>query len=741
MTSSGPSRRSRHPEGGAARNIEAEIAEACQNEESVASIRGRTHLLNLLRHDARDRHEEFAGWRERGRAIKERSIERLPGLLENVREALRERNGSVYLARSAADANRYITQLCRRRGVESAVKSKSMTTEEIELNDSLEEHGVEVVETDLGEFVAQLAEERPSHIIGPIIHKSESEVVEVFRRHVEADLPADVDPETLTQLAREYLRERFLDADMGITGANFVVAETGSIALVTNEGNARWTMQAPPIHVAVAGVEKLIPTVEDLQPFYELLPKSGTGQPVTAYFSLITPPTPDARIDYRTGTVGPPREFHLVLLDNGRRAMARDPALREALYCIRCGACLNACANYQVVGGHVYGGETYAGGIGNAWEAGVTGREESEAFNDLCTGCSQCKPACPVKIDIPWMNTVIRDRLNRDLDREDVEGFVFDELLPEGPEVPSLQKRFFAGFERLVPWMAPAAPLMNAILGVPLLRRGLEALTGFARERPFPRVHARPFTRRSSPPTSGEGPVLLADRYSNYLHPERLEAVVDVLRACGLEVDVMDAGPTGRDALSQGCIERASRQARSLYRRVAGLLDADRELIVVEPSIAALMEDEYSRLLNAPRYARLREAVREVGGYLLQLMDEGRLNVDLEDRDFFLHGHCQQRAADQFGATRRLLERTGAKVTASQVECCGMAGSFGYKKQYYELSMKVGEPLFESVREEPAREVLAPGTSCTAQIRDATGRDVRHPVEVLREALGGSGSE
>ncbi len=728
-------RRFRHPPGGSSRNLEDEIAAACRNDESVDSIRGRTRLLNLLRDDAREAHGDFADWRDRARAIKERSIDRLPVLMESVREALRSRNQSMYLARDAADANRYITRLCRRRAVESAVKSKSMTTEEIELNDALEEHGITVTETDLGEYVAQMANERPSHIIGPIIHKSETAVADVFRRHVDGSLTEDVDAETLTNLSREQLRERFLEADMGITGANFVVAETGSIALVTNEGNARWTMQAPPIHVAVAGIEKLIPTVEDLQPFYELLPKSGTGQPTTAYFSLITPPTPDERIDYRTGETGPPREFHLVLIDNGRRAMARDPQLREALYCIRCGACLNACANYQVVGGHVYGGETYAGGIGNAWEAGVTGRDEAEAFNDLCTGCSQCKPACPVKIDIPWMNTVVRDRLNRDLEREDIEGFVFEEARPEAGG-GSLQKRFFGGFERMVPWIAPFVPPARWILDRPPFRRVLASLVGFARDRPVPRVHPRPYTDRSECPGPGdEGPVLLADRYSNYLHPERLEAAVDLLRASGAAVSVIDAGPSGRDALSQGFVDRAAREAESLYDRVAGILGNGRDLLVLEPSVAALLEDEYGRLLNGPRHARLRDGVRTVGDFLLERLEEGQLEVDLEDRSFFLHGHCQQRASDQFEPIHQLLERAGADLTVSGVECCGMAGSFGYKKQYHELAVKVAEPLCASIEEDGSGTVLATGTSCTAQIEDQTGRDVLHPVEVLREAL------
>lgn len=733
-------RRGRHPASGIRRDLAAEIDEACRNEETVNSLRGRTHFLNQLRDDSRRDHADFSTWRDRARSIKETAIDRLPELIQSVRNALRERGGRVYLASDAEDANRYIAELGRRRDAASAVKSKSMTTEEIELNEALEAAGLDVVETDLGEFVAQLAEERPSHIIGPVIHKSEREIVEVFREHVDRDLPEDVSADELTRLAREVLRERFLNADMGITGANFVVAETGSIALVTNEGNARWTMEAPPLHVAVAGVEKLIPTMEDLQPFYELLPKSGTGQPVTSYFSLVTPPVQDAPIDYRTGEAGTTREFHLVLIDNGRRGMARDPALREALYCIRCGACLNACANYQVVGGHVYGGETYAGGIGNAWEAGVTGRDEADAFNDLCTGCSQCKPACPVKIDIPWMNTVIRDRLNRDLERSDVEGFVFEQLIPDETDAPSVQKRFFAGFEAWVPLLAWLAPLFNRVTEWPVIRWLLQALIGVAADRPLPRIAVRPFTDRwtgadGADEADRETVVLLADPYSNYLHPERLESAAEVLAASGLRVQVVDPGATGRDALSQGMIERAREQARGVYETLVPELDRDRAIVVLEPSIAALFRDEYGRLLESSRHERLRNGTVEIGEIACELYEENRLQGSLEGRSFFLHGHCQQRAADQFTATPRLMEAMGGDVEVSRVECCGMAGSFGYKKQFYGLAMKVGEPLFDAVNEDPDREILATGTSCTAQIRDGTGTRPRHPIELVREAV------
>ena len=230
----------------------------------------------------------------------------------------------------------------------------------------------------------------------------------------------------------EYLGDRIAEADVGVTGANFVTADTGTLALVTSEGNARKTVVAPDTHVAVAGVEKVLPTFEDLRPFVELIGRSATGQDITSYVSFFTPPvdSPSIAFDRADAPISedpPDREFHLVLVDNGRMAMREDDDLRETLYCIRCGACANSCANFQSVGGHAFGGETYTGGIAGGWEAGVHGLDAAANFNDLCTGCSRCVTACPVEIDVPWINTVVRDRINRTGDDSNVD------FLVEGP--------------------------------------------------------------------------------------------------------------------------------------------------------------------------------------------------------------------------------------------------------------------------------------------------------------------
>jgi L-lactate utilization protein LutB len=257
------------------------------------------------------------------------------------------------------------------------------------------------------------------------------------------------------------------------------------MALVTSEGNARKCAVTPDVHVAVAGVEKIVPKVRDLQPFVELIGRSGTGQDITSYVSLFAPPVNSPPVDFDSpdeegfgGTDPSDREFHLVLVDNGRTEMREDDVLRETLYCIRCSACLNSCANFQSVGGHAFGGETYSGGIATGWEAGVHGEESAAKFNDLCTGCSRCSDQCPVKIDIPWINTAIRDRINRGAD-PDTFDHLYAGLTPdEEPPGLDLQKRFFGNFGTVARIGSATAPLSNYLAALKPSRWLMERVLG-----------------------------------------------------------------------------------------------------------------------------------------------------------------------------------------------------------------------------------------------------------------------
>jgi L-lactate dehydrogenase complex protein LldF len=361
------------------------------------ALRIATTRFITLRREAFADFPEGDALRDRAREIKEATLQRLDHWLERLADAVERRGGHVHWAATAEEARAIVLDIARRAGARTAVKSKSMATEEIHLNDALEAAGVVPVETDLGEYIIQLARERPSHIIAPAIHKTKGQVAELFTRALARE--AAPDPEALTAIAREELREKFLTADLGITGANFAVAETGTVVLVTNEGNGRMVTSLPRVHVAVMGVEKVIPSMSDLAVFLAILARSATGQKLSVYTSLVEGPR-------RPGEPEGPEEFHLVLLDNGRVRQVGGP-LREALACLRCGACLNVCPVYRQIGGHAYG-YTYPGPIGILLTAMLNGPESVRELAHASSLCGACADACPVRIDIPRMLIELR---------------------------------------------------------------------------------------------------------------------------------------------------------------------------------------------------------------------------------------------------------------------------------------------------------------------------------------------
>jgi L-lactate dehydrogenase complex protein LldF len=336
--------------------------------------------------------------------IKDQALADLETYLVRLETQLTARGGAVHWAADAAGAARIIVDLARQRGIRRIVKSKSMTTEEIHLNPALEAAGMTVVETDLGEYVVQLAGDRPSHIIAPIVHKPLAAVAELFARRL--GVPRYDRAEDLTRVARQALREEFLGADMGISGVNFAVAETGTLVVVENEGNARLTMTRPRLHVAVMGIEKVIPQLADLGVMLQLLPRSGTGQRASVYVSLLSGPR-------GTGETDGPDELHLVILDNGRSRLLADPELREALRCIRCGACQNVCPIYERAGGLAYE-SVYAGPIGSVITPALEGLDRAGQLPFASTLCGACADVCPVKIDLPRMLAELRGRAVRE---------------------------------------------------------------------------------------------------------------------------------------------------------------------------------------------------------------------------------------------------------------------------------------------------------------------------------------
>ncbi|MFS8570786.1 MAG: LutB/LldF family L-lactate oxidation iron-sulfur protein [Thermaerobacter sp.] len=443
-----------------------------------------TRRFHLTRRHALAELGEPLRWRQLARAIRAHTIANLDRYLAQAADAVEARGGRVHWALDAAAAVEAVLSIARAAGVRRVVKSKSMVTEELELNRWLEAEGIEVVETDLGEYIIQLDGDSPSHIIAPAVHKTREQVRQLFSRLAGQELPDDA--QALTDFARRRLREKFLSADMGISGANFVVAETGHVVLVTNEGNGRMVTSLPRVHVAVMGMERVVPTWEDLAVLLEVLPRSATGQKLSVYTSITGGgPAP-------AGEGDGPQEFHLVIVDNGRSRLL-GTRYQEGLHCIRCGACLNACPVYREIGGHAYGG-VYSGPIGAVITPLLEGFDGWEELPHASSLCGACHEACPVLIPL---HDLLVDLRSDEADQEragrwDVLAFRAYRWLCERPWAYRWAARAAAALQR---------PLEEA----GWLRGGPGPLKAWTEGRDFPAVAARTFRDRWRDLAAGEG--------------------------------------------------------------------------------------------------------------------------------------------------------------------------------------------------------------------------------------------
>jgi L-lactate dehydrogenase complex protein LldF len=382
-----------------AMHFKRKAAENLQNEKLQHALKKMQSKFVDKRAEALTELPNFTEIRDAAADIRSRAVNHLDSYLLRFEREATARGAIVHWAEDIEDANRLVVEIARNHGVRKVVKSKSMVTEECGLNDYLASVGVEVLETDLGEYILQLAHEPPSHIVAPVVHKSKEEIADLFEEKHRR--PRNTQIAGMCREAREVLRPGFLSADMGISGANFIIAETGSVLIVTNEGNGRLTTTLPRVHVAITGIEKVVPTLEDASTLLRLLPRSATGQSITNYVSVLT------------GTRGKgdpdgPEHFHIILLDNGRSRLL-GTELQPMLRCIRCGACMNHCPVYQNIGGHAYGW-VYPGPMGSVLTPAFVGLENAIDLPNASTFCGECAVVCPVKIPLPDLMRHLRRR-------------------------------------------------------------------------------------------------------------------------------------------------------------------------------------------------------------------------------------------------------------------------------------------------------------------------------------------
>jgi L-lactate dehydrogenase complex protein LldF len=682
--------------------------------------------------------------------LKARCIAQLPELVERFADEATKVGCVVHHAATAEDARRIVGDLARQRQVKLVVKSKTMVAEEIGLNPYLEGLGIKVVETDLGEWIIQLADEHPSHILAPALHKTREQIAELIGKATGRPL-AGASNEEIVAAAREHLRQSFINADMGITGANIAIAETGTLVLVTNEGNGRLVMTLPPIHVALVGVEKIVPSLDEATEILKLLAPSATGQKMSVYTSFTTGPSRSADIE-NSLTVGVhgPKEVHIVLVDNGRWAMREDPEFREALQCIRCGACANVCPPYQTVGGHVFG-HVYTGPIGIVVTPFHHGLDNAAEPQSLCVSCNACETVCPVGIPLARMILDVRRRaVSRDglpwlkrtaiLAMADPKGFASTTHLGAVLQKPVTGgSRFVQGaFLRRLPRLKDLLSWRSlpALADVPLHERFAQSTGRFKPVRVIP-----------GSAVAGKRIAYFSGCITDRLYPEMGEAVVRVLRALGCDVFFPPAQSCcGLPAINAGDGTMALVMIRQTIEALENV-QAD-FILSASASCAVSMLQDYPRLLaDEPAWLeRARRLAERVIDFTTFVDREAGLTSEMlagiQPLTVTVHDSCQSHnCLGLKDEPRRILcDVLGYSIVEMKDSsaCCGFGGTFSF--EHPRVAERIARRKIKNVDSTGAPIVVTDNPGCIMHLRGivhASGRTVQvlHLAEVIDLAL------
>ncbi|MDW7674780.1 MAG: LUD domain-containing protein [Bacillota bacterium] len=708
--------------------IKRDIDEALQN----SNLFGALHRFSEAYIVSREKAYQglnFEDIREQIAKAKSYAADHMEELAEEFKRNAEARGATVVRLNDPQAANQYIIDLAKKKGLSKVVKSKSMATEEIHMNEALEKEGLKVTETDLGEWIIQLAGQRPSHMVMPAIHMTKEEVASLFSKATGQQLTPDIN--NLVKVARKELRKAFLEADLGITGANMAIADTGSLVLLTNEGNARLVTTLPKTQVSVVGLEKLIAKIEHAALVMRALPRSATGQTLTSYVTMLTGAAKN--IDNTD------KDLHIILLDNKRSAMRNDPIFKEALQCIRCASCLNVCPIYRVIGGHVYG-KVYAGGIGIILTAWTDGMKSSNDIQAMCIQCGRCKEVCPGLIDIPELILEIRKQLTETEGLPKVQDLIINRILP--------RKKIFHSALRL-----------GAVAQKPVLEKNKKfirdlpkpyaALTNF---RSFPALADKPFRDRFNEIEQKENlpkkAIFYAGCLIDFIYPSQGTALVKVMNSLGYKVmfphdQTCCGAPSKYNGARNTSLTLAKDTMGSMLRHEADCI------VSACPTCTVVLQKEYLKdFEHDSKWGGKAKLMNQLTVDLCKLFFEEKKEELAKafqkpsGRKFTYHDSCHlKRTTGVYQESRSILTKLGNMELVEMAEpdmCCGMGGSYSLK--FPEISAPILKRKIENIEKTETDLVAIDCPGCIMQIRGGIhkqGKDIKvlHTVEILAELI------
>ncbi len=666
------------------------------------------NLQKALERASTHHHQEFSRtineipwekYKEKARTIREECVKNLPQLIQKFRQEAEKAGAHVYEVSTPRQALSQIEKILSQKKAKLIVKSKSMVSEEIELTSYLEKRGYRVTETDLGEWIVQLAGEKPSHITAPALHKTKEEVAGLLSRHLQKSIPPD--SKEIVKQARAEMRKIFFEADAGISGANLAIAESGTLVIVSNEGNARLVTSLPPVHIALVTTEKFVETLEQATSLIKALTAASSGMKLTAYVSFITGPsrTTDIEKELVIGVHGP-QEVHIIILDNGRLQISQDDDLKETLFCLKCGGCMLVCPVFQAVGGHIFGGPVYPGGIGTLLTAITHSVKASSRIFDFCADCKNCEEFCPVSI--PIGDLILRLKSERG---------------------PKFREKILSTLFRVRTITSKGARILS-FLQKPWEKDGhLDKLPfPWARGKSVPAIHLR---KRPSPEKrEGEKVYLFEGCMTQFFFPEIRESVVSGLSRFGLQVvSPSDQSCCGAPSYHLGDKKSLERLAQNNLKSFE--MENPRYILTVCPTGNSMLKKVYPRL--NPKFSRWKDKIYDFTEFV---SSKGYIPDKTKTppyEDIFYHYPCHTLNENKLREEpKKVLEALGytPQLEEEPFTCCGFCGVFSIKNK--EISSHLWKKKKKKIEKNPTALVATDCPGCLFQLRAGLKEKGKH---------------